>query len=82
MNVNNFLEVFISMQKNENDILGALLGAAIMGGLADQAKKPEPEPKPNEDMERAKMLRSQYEAFIEVGFTEEQATQFVAAILA
>lgn len=73
----------------ENDILGALLGAAILGSIAEEAKKAEQTPdteatpvaEPNENMERAKALREQYEAFIEVGFNEEQATAFIAALL-
>lgn len=70
------------MQKHKNDdFLNAILGAAIMASAAEQAKKPEAETEKNEYLERAQMLKDQYDAFLEVGFTEEQATAFTAALL-
>lgn len=71
------------MNKHENDILGAILGAAIMNGLAEEAKaKPETDTPPKTRMqEKAEELRGLYNSFIEVGFTEEQATRFIVAIL-
>ena len=65
---------------NADDVLGAILGAAILGAAAEQAEATE-QSKPDENLERAQALRKQYEAFIEVGFTEDQATAFIAALL-
>lgn len=68
-----------------DDVLSALLGAAILGAAAEQAKKPEndteTEKVATEELDRALELRKQYEAFIEAGFTEQQATAFIIAIL-
>lgn len=71
------------MKKQNNDIIDAILGAAILSGMAEQAKQNEPAPEnvPSEETTRALELRKQYEAFIEVGFTEQQATAFIIAIL-
>lgn len=71
------------MKKQNDDIINAILGAAILGGMAEQAKQNEPAPEnvPSEEVTHALELRKQYEAFIEVGFTEEQATAFIIAIL-
>lgn len=73
------------MKKQNDDIINAILGAAILGGLAEQAKQSEPAPAPqnevNEQLDRALELRKQYDAFLQVGFTEEQATAFIAALL-
>lgn len=71
------------MQKNNKneDFLNAILGAAIMASAAEQAKKPEGETEKDENMDRAQHLREQYDAFLAVGFTEEQATAFIAALL-
>ena len=66
--------------KNKNDVLDAILAAAILGGIAEEAKKDEPA-KDKGAMERAKLLREQYDAFLDVGFTEEQATMFAASLL-
>lgn len=65
---------------NNEDVLSAILGAAILGGLADQVKEA-PTEKKGEALKRAEDLRRVYDAFIEVGFTEDQATAFVCAIL-
>lgn len=62
-------------KKQDDEIVNAILGAAVMSAMAEPKKK---EVSP---LERAEQLHTQYEAFIEVGFTEEQATQFIAAIL-
>lgn len=71
------------MKKNNNDdILGALLGAAILGGLCEQ-EKPEAEEAPQMTVEHraARKARALYNAFIMEGFSDEQATTFVAAIM-
>lgn len=73
------------MQKNNNDdILSALLGAAILGGLCEQ-EEPETEaekvPQMTAEQKAARKARALYNAFIEEGFTGEQATTFVAAIM-
>lgn len=70
------------MQKNnrnpENDILNAILGAAILGAAAEQA---EPKTELDEHMKLAQKVRNHYDAFLAVGFTEEQATAFATAML-
>lgn len=67
-------------EKNNNDaILNAILGAAIMGSTAEKAETPE-EPTPKHAA-AAREARKLYDAFVEEGFTAEQATTFVAAIM-
>lgn len=67
--------------KKNDDILNAILGAAIMATAAERAEAEEDTAEPGEHLERAQMIKDQYDAFLKVGFTEEQATAFVAALL-
>ena len=66
------------MNKND-DILNAILGAAILNTAAEKAKRAEN--KVSEVATQAAELREVYDAFLDVGFTEEQATTFIAAML-
>ena len=68
-------------QKNniDNDILGAILGAAILGELTKENETPELEV--SAEVACAQKARKLYDAFVEEGFTDEQATTFVAAIM-
>ena len=64
------------MAKRTEDIIGEILGAAIMASAVPSNDK--------EDFNKtaAKELRKTYDAFIEVGFTERQAMQLLVAIIA
>lgn len=59
-------------------MINNILGAAIMGAMTEKQS----EDAPSKEVDNALMVRKQYEAFLEVGFNEEQATAFMAAMLA
>lgn len=72
------------MQKNE-DILKAIIGAAILGGMAEQKSDGAENknwPQMTAESKAANTVRKLYDAFIDEGFTEKQATRFVTAIIA
>lgn len=74
------------MKKDTN--FDSILAGAILAGLAEAAMKTESSeeeetatPPKTIHQEKAEELRALYNAFLEVGFDEDQATAFVCAIL-
>ena len=70
------------------DALGAILALAMLGAEAGEQKKNESGEKESAEGRKDKVLsdavlaaKEVYDEFIAVGFNEEQATQFVAALL-
>lgn len=65
--------------KKDEELVNAILGAAVLAAAAEQAEPVEPDM--DKDLKRALELKAVYDRFVEVGFTEEQATAFITAIL-
>lgn len=63
----------------DNEALNKILDAIFEG--AEFVEDDEPCEELSAELKRALELKKQYDAFIEVGFDEIQATEFIAALL-
>lgn len=72
-------------EKAVNDILSILFGAAVMEAMKDQKDKEEQEEQETETGNRfistAKYMKDMYDAFIEVGFDQQQAFVLLNSIV-